>query len=259
MENDGEGLFVRGETKEGERSRATAKRLLVADGRAFDGAGIFVSRGALAQVDSALVRAAQRAGVIVNETKGEKGSPSEATLAHVVIRGTKRYGRSPADVEGIVFDGFGIGSAGKLVVRSSAIVDNVQVGAIIANYNDPVFFENTVVASTKPHEDGSFGHGIVAFPGTNLIVRDTEISANKVGLLFDGAAGILAGLRIRGNGVAIHTQRGTTLVSAAHAPELPKPGVVFVTEDSQFIDNESRVGGGEIPLPANPFALQTSK
>ena len=39
-------------------------------------------------------------------------------------------------------------------------------------------------------------------------------------------------------------------------PRDVEAGVVFVTEDSQFVDNESRVGGGELPLPADPFAGQ---
>jgi hypothetical protein len=119
-------------------------------------------------------------------------------------------------------------------------------------------FENTFIGATKPNDDGSFGHGLVAFTGSNLVIRDSEVVSNNVGLLFDGAAAVLTGSRIRGNSVGIHTQRGTTLVSGGQAPELPEAGVVYVTEDSQFVDNESRVGGGELPLPSNPFAGESS-
>lgn len=257
--NDGEGLFLRGETKEGKRSRATAKRLLVADGRTFDSTAVFIAKGALAEIDGGLVRAAQRAGVVVNETTGAKGSRSEATLTHVIIRGTKRSERRPSDEKTIALDGIGIGNAGRLTMRASAIVDNVQFGAIIGSPKGFTSFENVFIGSTKSNDDGSFGHGVVAFSGSTLVIRDTEIAANNVGLLFDGASAVLAGSRIRGNNVGIHAQRGSTLASGVEPPEEPEAGVVFVTDDSQFVDNESRVGGGELPLPADPFAGQSSR
>ncbi len=257
VENDGEGLFLRGETKSGKRARATAKRLLIADGRTREATGVFVAKGALAEIDGAAIRSSRRAGVIVNETTGGKGSRSEATLTHVVVRGTRRDGKANLDPKTIALDGIGIGSAGKLTVRASAIVDNVQFGVIIGSPEGFTSFENAFIGSTRPNDDGSFGHGLVAFTGSNLVIRDSEVVANNVGLLFDGAAAVLAGSRIRGNSVGIHTQRGTSLVSGTEAPELPETGVVYVTEDSQFVDNQSRIGGGELALPANPFASQT--
>jgi len=257
--NDGAGLFLRGETKDGKRARATAKRLLVADGRTFGGTGVFVAKGALAEIEGALVRGAQRAGVIVNETTGGKGSRSEATLTHVVVRDTKRNGKAHPDEETIALDGIGIGSAGTLTVRASAIVDNVQFGVIIGSPKGFTSFENTFIGATKPNADGSFGHGLVAFTGSNLVIRDSELVANNVGLVFDGAAAVLAGSRIRGNSVGIHAQRGSALVTGSEPPELPESGIVFVTDDSEFVDNESRVGGGELPLPANPFAGTTPR
>ncbi|MBX3208001.1 MAG: right-handed parallel beta-helix repeat-containing protein [Labilithrix sp.] len=259
VDNDGEGLFVRGETAGGKRARATAKRLLIAEGRTFDSTGVFLASGAVADLDGALIRAARRAGVVVSETVGAKGSLSEARLAHVVVRDTRRDGTQAKGAKSFAVDGVGIGSAGKLTVRASAILDNVQFGIVVSGPRGTLAMENSVIGATKMNADGSFGHGLVAFSDSAILVRDTAIDANNVGLLFDGASAVVAGSRVRGNSVGIHTQHGSTLVTGVEAPEAPEEGVVFVTDDSLFVDNASRVGGGELPLPANPFATTKSK
>ncbi|MBX3202607.1 MAG: right-handed parallel beta-helix repeat-containing protein [Labilithrix sp.] len=259
VDNDGEGLFVRGETRGGKRARATAKRLLISGGRTFHSVGVFVASGARVELEGAAVRSARRAGVIVSETVGAKGTLSEATLTHVVVRDTKRDGAKPRDAKSFAVDGVGIGGAGRIQLRASAVIDNVQFGVVVSGPKGTVTMENSVIGATSSNADGSFGHGLIGFYGASILVRDSAIETNNVGLLFDGAAAVITGSRVRGNRVGIHTQRGSTLVTGLEPPATPKEGVVFVTDDSQFVENASRVGGGELPLPANPFAAETGK
>ncbi len=254
--NDGEGLFVRGETKEGKRAHATANRLLIANARTFDGTGLFVAKGGLVEIEGGAIIEAQKAGVVVNETVGDKGSHSEATLTHVIIRGTKRGERRASDKKNLVLDGIGIGNVGLLTLRSSAVIGNTEFGVIVGSPEDgpsTTTIENTFLGSTLPNDDGSFGHGLVAFTRSNVIIKNTEISKSNIGLVFDGANAIVTSSRVRGNAVGIQVQHDSTLAAGATAPESPDPGVVFVSDDSEFIENATRVGSGDVPLPTNPF------
>lgn len=257
MANEGEGLFLRGETEQGKRARVTAKRLLIRGARTFYSSGVFVAKGAVVDIDGAAIQSAQRSGIIVNETVGGRGSRSEATLSHVVVRDTQRDGSKSSDPDATALDGIGIGSAGKLTLRASAIVDNVQFGIVIGSPNALTTIENSQIGTTKTNPDGSFGHGLVAFTGSNLVIRNTEVASNNVGLVFHGASAILAGSRVRNNSIGIHVQQDSVLATGVEAPEAPQSGVVFVTEDSQFVGNASRVGGGELPLPTDPFATKS--
>lgn len=252
LANDGEGIYLFGETKTGERARVTAKRLFVDGGKNADGHGLFVAGGSLAEIDGALFSNSVRAGVIVNETIGGAGSRSEATLVHTIVRDTKKRPRTGLPNE-VTLDGFGIASAGNLVVRSSAIVGNVQFGLLVGSPDGATTVTSTFIGSTHPNDDGEYGHGLVALSGSALTARQVEIAGNAVGLFFDGGGAIVSDSRIRNNAIGIHAQNGTMLTEVTRAPDALDPAVVFVTNDSAFVDNATRVGGGELPVPANPF------
>jgi hypothetical protein len=253
--NDGEGLFVRGETAQGKRATIKGKRVLVADSQTdMFGTGLFIARGALVELDGAVFRSTRRVGIVVNETLGEKGTPSEASLTHVIVRDTKPTGRPTRNTATLTdLNGIGLASAGKVSVRSSAFVGNTQFGVLVGSPKTVTTFENVLIASTRPSRDGTYGHGLVSYTGSSLVVRGSELVGNTIGLVFSGASAVLANSRVRANAVGIHAQQGSELVVGVEAPETPDEGVVFVTEDSEFLENESRVGGGDIPLPANPF------
>lgn len=254
VENDGEGLLVRGETADGERAHATAKRLLVDGARGFDGVGVFVARGGNAEIDGAAITRARRAGVIVSETTGDADSRAQATLTHVLVRDTTRATQIVGDGDDLILDGIGIGSAGDLTLRSSAVVGSIDFGIIVGSLEGLTTIESSHVGGTKPNDLGDLGYGIAALTDTLITIRQVDVAENAVGLLFHGASGVVSDSRIRANAVGIHTQSGSKLSTVARAPEAIEPGVVFVTEDSQFIENATRVGGGELPLPESPFA-----
>ena len=97
-----------------------------------------------------------------------------------------------------------------------------------------------------------FGDGISAVNMGLLTVQGTQISnAAGVGLLFGGdTGGIVSASIVESNLVGIYTQAGATLMQADTAPSSVMAGVVVVTTDTQFLDNQTKVGSVDVPLPA---------
>jgi hypothetical protein len=254
--NGDESVFVRGETAEAARANATATRLLIRDtvSRADGslGSGINVEMGAYFEADGVAVVRARRAGILVNESLGEAGSPAEAVLAHAVVRETQPAGDA-LEGPGIAIAGAGVASGGLLTVRSSAIVDNVQFGLVASGPGARTLVESSVIGGTTPEAGGSYGHGVVVLGGSALVARKAIITDNQIGLAFDASAGIVTNTLVQRNAVGIQAQQGSTLTEAREPPGDPTPSVVLVTEDTRFIDNQTRVGSGAVPLPNGVF------
>ncbi len=256
LRNGDESLFVRGETKGGQRARAKATRLLVRDTVArkdgATGTGISIETGALFELDIGAVVRARRAGILVSETLGAAGSQAEATFLHTIVRDTRAAGDAQAG-KGIAIEGAGVASAGKLTMRSSSVIGSVEFGIAAANPGGTALIENCFVGGTAVEASGIYGHGIVATGGSSVIIRATEVRDNQIGMAFNSATGIVASCLIQHNQVGIHAQAGSTLATAAMAPEEPSPKVVLVTDDSRFVDNATRIGSGLVPLPSDPL------
>jgi len=110
--------------------------------------------------------------------------------------------------------------------------------------------DHTLVTDTKPNVGSLFGHGLMGRRKAAVTVRDSLIEKSLgIGLAFSGASASVTRTTIRGNAVGIHVQDGSTLESGAEAPEAVDPLVVFVTDDTRFDGNETRVGSGVVPLP----------
>jgi hypothetical protein len=257
--NASESLFVRGETAAGARATATARRLLVMDALALKsgalGVGISVERGAALDLDVGAILRARAAGVSISDLPGGAGSVAEATIAHTIVRDTLGGGDAAADTKTDIISGAGILSGGKLTLRASAVIGSRQFGVLVANPAAVPVISSCVIASTAPGANtGDYGHGIVAMTVPAVIVRDTIVRSNSVGLAFDRAAGVVSGVLVQSNAVGINVQGdGFALTTAKSAPEAPAPDQVVVTEDSRFVDNATRVGNGPLPLPASPL------
>lgn len=257
LRNGDEQLFVRGETAAGARANGTGTRLYVADSTTrkdgSTGSGINVEMGGLLTLDTAAVLRNHRAGIIVNDSLGMAGSPAEASITHAIVRDTKEAGDGLAPgTPGLAITGVGVASAGKLTLLSSSIVNSVEFGLVVAD-NSVSDIESCYVGSTSPDSGGNYGHGIAATAGASTTIKSTEIKANRIGLAFAASTGVVASCLVDNNDVGIHVQAGSTLATAPTAPDAPTASVVIVTDDSQFVDNTTRVGSGEVPLPTNPF------
>lgn len=110
--------------------------------------------------------------------------------------------------------------------------------------------ERTLVTDTKPNIGGLFGHGVVARRKAEVTIRRSVIEKNTgIGVAFAGATASMRGSLVRDNAVGIHVQEGSVLEGGAEAPSPLAPLVVFVTDDTRFDGNTTRVGSGLVPLP----------
>lgn len=251
--NDDVGVIVHGELEDGRRTTLRGKRVAVLDPRTGYGNGMIVEVGGLLELDVALVRGARQGGIVVDQATGGAGSPSELALRHGIVRGTRQSGRDVATDAMFTLDGFGIGLAGNATIERSLIVDNEQFGIVGGRTETTIRCENIVIASTQKNGEGSFGHGILAVAGS-LGLKASDIHANEVGLVFSGATAVVSGVRVQRNAVGIHVQGRSSLQTGGAPPSTLAEGVVFVADDSEFIDNTSRTGAGALALPSDPLA-----
>ena len=183
-------------------------------------------------------------------SRSRAGSPAEAVLA---TRWLRDQPAGDAGRAGIATAGAGVASGGLLTLRSSAIVDNVQSGLVASGPGARTLLESSFVGGTIPEAGGAYGHGIVVLGGSSLVARKAIITDNQIGLAFDASAGIVTNTLVQRNAVGIQAQQGSTLTEAREPPGDPTPSVVLVTEDTRFIDNQTRVGSGAVPLPNGVF------
>jgi hypothetical protein len=258
LRNGDQSFFVRGETTAGARATANGTRVLVEDGTSrkdgTTGSGINVEKGALFSLDTAAVVRARRAGIIVNDSLGDAGSQAEATITHVIVRDTQAAGDGLGADPGIAIAGAGIANGGKLTLRSSSVINSVEFGIAVANASAVSLVQSCYVGGTMAEASGLYGHGIVTTGGASITINETQVVGNHIGLAFDAASGVVASCVVQGNEVGIQVQQGSTLTTSPTAPDTPTPNVVLVTDDSQFIDNATRIGSGEVPLPTSPLS-----
>jgi hypothetical protein len=255
--NGDESIFVRGGVAGKGRSHLTATRIIVRDtasrGDGSRGDGIVVQGGGLLELDMAAVVRARRAGILLNDLLGPDGSPAEATVTHAVVRDTLAAGDALGAAKGIALEGVGIASGGKLALRASAVSGNVEFGIVFGGANSSGTIESTIIRSTSPRAAGDYGHGFVGVDGTSVVFKSTIILGNRIGLAFESSSATLTDVLVQKNAVGIHVQGDSQLQTAAVAPAEPTPATVIVADDSRFVDNDTRVGSGVVPLPKGPL------
>jgi nitrous oxidase accessory protein NosD len=200
-----------------------------------EGFGVWVSSGSTLTIDGSDLDQNQNAALGVH-------FGAQAEVSGAVFRRTR------ADPLGNY--GNGVYSEGTLTLRDSALLDNTTIGLQAHGPLARVEVERCAIRGTRPKSDGVFGHGVAASFESTLIIRGSEIRGSAgAGLIVQDGAAILAGSLIAGNTVGIHVQQGTALEQVAVVPEEPAPKTVHVSDDTRFIDNQTRTGVGLIAVP----------
>ena len=136
-------------------------------------------------------------------------------------------------------------------VTSSTIVGSREVSVAAGDAGSRLSLTKTFVTNTMPNVAGEFGHGVMALAGTNVTVtRSVVASSAGVGVVFANGTGVVSRSLIFNNAIGIYAERGSTLVESAEIPAVLEPGAVFVTPDTRFEGNQTKIGSGEIPLPS---------
>lgn len=136
-------------------------------------------------------------------------------------------------------------------VTSSTLVGSREVSAAAGNAGSRLSLTKTFVTNTMPNAAGEFGHGVMALAGTSVTVtRSVVASSAGVAVVFANGNGVVSRSLIFNNAIGIYAEQGSTLVESAEIPAVLEPGAVFVTPDTRFEGNQTKVGSGEIPLPS---------
>lgn len=164
-----------------------------------------------------------------------------AKLDGVVVRGTR------AANDGFAGRGISVQAGGVTDVARSAISDNTEAGVLVANGGATLTMTESSIDVTDVDPAGQFGIGIIAGGTANATVEKSTITASKgIGLAFAGAGGTLRACVISKNAVALHAQEGTTIVEGDGDGD---PTTLAVSKDTRFVDNQTRIGSGEVPIP----------
>lgn len=144
--------------------------------------------------------------------------------------------------------GCGMLTADSATVTASVFVSGQTAGLIVHGKGSEASVDRCRFEAND-FSSGAYGHGITVDTGT-ITVQRSQLSGNAgVGIVLDNASAVIQSTYIASNAVGIHVQRGTELVEAREAPYRPQHGKAVVTTDCRFVDNETKVGAGSIPVP----------
>jgi hypothetical protein len=132
----------------------------------------------------------------------------------------------------------------------SAVVDALELGAAASNAGSSMKLQGVVVTRTGAAPMPRFGHGVLSFDSATVTLARSIVERQVgVGLFFSSGGGIASGSLVKNNAVGVHAQEGSSLTEADVAPDVASAPDVVVTKDTRFLDNATRVGAGELPLP----------
>jgi nitrous oxidase accessory protein NosD len=110
---------------------------------------------------------------------------TELTVEECVVAGTE-----PRDKDARAGYGARAQLGATLVIRSSALLDNTQIGVHAHDDLTGLVVERSLVAGTRALPDGRYGIGLFASAGATLEIRSSTIARNRfLGVAVDGSFG----------------------------------------------------------------------
>ncbi|MCW5832559.1 MAG: hypothetical protein KIS78_09135 [Labilithrix sp.] len=215
-----------------------------ADGVSGNGVGLVVSDVSRVEMSDSAVVAATLSGVMV-DLEG-----AELTIERSIVAESRRSpggGKVPANSGGYAVI---VNRGAVATVRGSTLVDVQDLAAAAAVEGSILRIERTLVARTKSDAKDRFGHGLVALLGGRLLVEGATVEANAgVGLLFDRGGGVVRDSVVLGNAIGVHAQEGAELIEGDPGDDATDPRDVWISPDTRFIGNATRVGSGSLAVP----------
>jgi hypothetical protein len=165
----------------------------------------------------------------------------QADVTSTLIRGTR------ASLNGLAGRGMSVVSGGTATLTGSALIDNTESGILVTAGGSSLTMGGTTIQDTGFDPAGSFGFGLVFYGDAIGTIENSTITGSKgVGFAVGAAGAFVRSSTLSRNAVAVHAQDGTTLSEGEAAGD----GRSFViSNDTRFIDNQTRVGSGFVPLP----------
>ena len=159
-------------------------------------------------------------------------------------------------VEGVSSDSIegGVGmmalEGSSITANDVAVLDARELGVVSQGTSD-VRLDHVIVSSANQPR-GTYGHGLIAVNDARLDATSCVVSGYwGVGLFYAQARGTVSESLVRSNGIGAHVQEGSRLDESDDAPASPAR-TLLISTSTHFVDNETRVGEGELPLPGAP-------
>ncbi|HEX7666305.1 MAG TPA: right-handed parallel beta-helix repeat-containing protein, partial [Polyangiaceae bacterium] len=205
-----------------------------------EGTGVQAIYGAaLTMTDSAIVNAVQ-VGLSIGGT-GDTGTGSTATLTKVVIAGTH------ANAGGHFGRAVQCTNDSHTTLTASAILGSQESGFIVGD-GASVELHDSIVRKSGTNGPTSFGYGLVIRDDATMLVDNSSIRDNLgVALAYKSGSGVVKNTIVAHNAIGIFAD-GTTLNDVDQAPTEIAPDSVYVS-DTKFVDNQTRVSSGDLPVP----------
>ena len=145
----------------------------------------------------------------------------------------------------------GVGDGAKIDLDASVIFDSTTSGiSAEAGVDASVRFAHGSIHGTRASR-GQFGHGVVVAGGASVSLEATSVFENAaIGVAASGGRARLLSCVIADNPVALHVQGGSFITESPAEDDLGDDEV-RVAPDNRFVNNATKLGSGEIPLPEN--------
>lgn len=160
-------------------------------------------------------------------------------------------------IGGAVIEGVPVGfalnalSGSTITAVDSSLVDAKELAVASSEAGTHVSLDKVLVLRTDKAKPGEYGHGILGAYDSVVDIRNSIVERQSgVGLFYAAGRGTVTRSLVRGNAVGAHVQEGSIFVELETAPEAAGDLELVVTPDVQFVDNDSKTGTGELPLPA---------
>ena len=184
------------------------------------------------------------AGILVSRMDEESGTGSHADIKSTLVRDTT------GDASGSFGRGIEITLGATATIEDSAIVGNNETSIVVGSAGSSATVRRSIVRDTKMRAD-LFGHGVIADSESTLVLEESWLLRHPgVALAVVSSGATLARSLVAQSGVGVHVQGAAKLEVVQTVPTPPAPGAVSISEDTRFVENATRVGSGEIPLPS---------
>lgn len=198
------------------------------------GVGIGEKTGGSLVLVRAVVRRAVGVGVLV--------SNATAALEQTLVQDTLPQ----ADLEGRAVS---VQDQATFTATRSAFLGSHETGLAAFDPGTKATLTGCSVEGTHFDAFGRFGYGVIALTGASVEMSGCTVTGSQaIGVASGVGSMAIRGSFISQNPVGLHAQEGVTVVTA-DAVSLA-PNVLAVSTDTRFVGNATRIGSGEVPLPA---------
>lgn len=156
--------------------------------------------------------------------------------------------KTRAGLDGLGGRGLSVQNGGAATVSRSGFVDNEETGVIVMLGGSSLTMTGSTVQDTAFDRSGKFGIGLLVGNDAVASIDSTTITGSKgVGLAVAAAGATVRRGAISRNAIGVNAQSGTEL---REGDAILDARSLMISKDTRFIENETRVGSGAVPLPA---------